>query len=192
MFENVSLTDQVQRYPLPSVGVALATGFVLGRLLGGSSPDAQSYTSNDTYASLRSSTTPTQPAPNDPTWEATTGSKFAASSNDSAWQPPANASDGPGIMSTLQSGLSDSILKGTGQAPTDLVSSITAALTGILVDKAKELLDQNLPGFAERYEQAARSAGARQPAGAFGAAAPSNPITSGYQAHAPAAGSLHS
>jgi hypothetical protein len=99
-----------------------------------------------------------------------------------AWDPPASYSqpqvdDGPGVIQTLQSGLNDSIRRGTGQAPADLIGSLTAALTGLFVDAAKDLLDQNLPGFKERYEEAERSAGSPRSGttGAMGGASASSP-----------------
>jgi hypothetical protein len=62
---------------------------------------------------------------------------------------------GPGIISGVTSGVKESFRRGTGgNTVEDTISNVTAALTAILVDKAKEMLDRNLPGFADKYEQA--------------------------------------
>ena len=54
----------------------------------------------------------------------------------------------------MKAGLKESF---RGATRDTTLTHITAALTAVLMDKAKELLDRNLPGFADRYEQVAHT-----------------------------------
>jgi len=128
----------VAQRPLTYLGIAIASGFALGWITGGRSTDKPS---TDTARYSYSAPSPSQ------------SSVTSASDN------------GPGVIQTLQSGLGDSIRRGTGHEPGDLLGSMTAALSGVVVDAAKDFLDQNLPGFKDRYEHAARMSGGIQPDG---------------------------
>ena len=62
------------------------------------------------------------------------------------------------------------------------MTNITAALTAVLMDKAKELLDRNLPGFADRYEQVAHTGDAPTSGPGMGQQGFASGYTSGGQA----------
>jgi hypothetical protein len=155
---DLSFTDQVAQRPLTYLGIAVASGFAIGWITGGRSDD-------DSSAEAPRYSTP--PAPQ----------SWATSTPD----------DGPGVIQTIQSGLGDSIRRGTGHEPGDLLGSLTAALTGLFVDAAKDLLDQNLPGFKERYEHAARMSGGIQPGEPGPMQTDSSTIRGDVQTAAPAA-----
>jgi hypothetical protein len=143
------LKGQVEQNPLPSVGLALAGGFLLGMMTGGKKePDhgrgGYSYASgshpSSSYGGYQ---------PNIYSYSPSTQSTYNPSSYGQQ-----GAQSGGGMMHTVAEGFKDSFRKGTGGSTIDdTVSAVTAALTAILVDKAKEMFDKNLPGFAARYEQ---------------------------------------
>ena len=104
---------------------------------------------------------------------------------------PASQGNGPGIVGEVKAGLTESFRRGSGTSVDDALTNITAALTAVLIDKAKELLDRNLPGFADRYEQVAHpgdaptsDAGAGRPGGATPAGR--TPYSTGEPAFTPA------
>jgi hypothetical protein len=78
------------------------------------------------------------------------GKQRRASGAGASWSGPAA---GPGIAGAVRAGLTESLRRGAGTSVDDALTTITAALTAVLTDQAKELLDRNLPGFADRYEQ---------------------------------------
>lgn len=142
------INHQVEQKPLLAVGLAVAGGFLLGSMVGGGSSKPKyevdrrysrgSYAGPGAYTGGQSIYS--QPAP------------FAAQGHTNAEQQHAG---GPSLIGNVAEGVKESFRRGSGGSTVeDTVSNVTAAITAILVDKAKEMLDQNLPGFADKYEQA--------------------------------------
>jgi hypothetical protein len=142
---------QVEQNPLPSVGLALAGGFLLGMMTGGKKhPDHGK--GGYTYASGgHTSGAYGGYQPNIYSYSPSSQSTYNPSSYG---QQGHQGQSGGGMLNTVTEGFKDSFRKGTGgNSIDDTVSAVTAALTAILVEKAKEMFDKNLPGFAARYEQ---------------------------------------
>jgi len=129
------LGSQISERPLLSVGLAVVGGLVLGRM-GSSGP--RRLTATTTYAHGHR-----------------TGGG-AITPYGSAWSngnPTEQPGAAPGIVDQVCAGFQGSIQRGVHSGGVDSVlANVTAALTALLVDKAKELLDQNLPGFAAQFE----------------------------------------
>jgi len=171
--ETFDLNSQIEQNPLLAVGLAVAGGFVLGSVIGGGKSKDEGYqgsygpTGGYSQARFYGGSPQHDYAAN---W-----SNSAASSAPSA--PRYEEPQGPGMIATVASGVKESFRKGSGGSTVeDTLSNVTAALTAVLMDKAKEMLDQNLPGFADKFEQAARR-GTAQPG--FG---PTPTSTGGYAA----------
>ena len=140
------LSTQIQERPLLSVGLALLGGFVVGRRGGGDkaeSSESRHQSAVDTrlygYGGM---STPT---------------------NHLQGQADTRAHD-PGLIDHFKDGIQESFRRGTQGSTVDgVITNMTAALTAILVTKAKEILDQNLPGFAEQYDRVAEPSNSISP-----------------------------
>ena len=146
------LNSQVQQNPLLAAGLAVAGGFLLGNLVGGGSKSggqsSQGYGGQTSGAYVPPATYTHRPDQG--------GQRYESGSSTSAFVPSATYTQrpeqgGPGLLE----GVRESFRRGSGGSTVeDTVSNMTAAITAMLVDKAKEMMDRNLPGFAEKYEQA--------------------------------------
>jgi hypothetical protein len=134
------LGNQISERPLLSVGLAVVGGVILGRM-GSPGPSRAMTTSSYAHGHRTGG-------------GAITPYGSAWSNGNSAEQPGA----APGIVEQVRAGFQGSVKQGVHSGGVDLVlANVTAALTALLVDKAKELLDQNLPGFAAQFDQLAES-----------------------------------
>jgi len=133
-----NLSTQIQERPLLSVGLALLSGFVVGRMGGGHKPAPSEW--------RQQSAVNTQPY-------GYGGMSTPTNHLQGQADPRAQA---PGIIDHVKDGIQESFRRGTQGSTVDgVITNMTAALTAILVTKAKELLDQNLPGFADQYDRVA-------------------------------------
>jgi hypothetical protein len=143
---TLDLAHQIQERPLLSVGLAVLGGFVIGRLGGGGDKPTSEWRHQSAlnvrpysyggYGAMSASASPPQA---------------------SAESRPHD----PGLIDHVKDGLQESFRRGTQGSTVDgVLTNMTAALTAIMVSKAKELLDQNLPGFADQYDRVARPTGA--------------------------------
>jgi len=138
--------NQIDQNPLMAAGLSIVGGFLLGSMIGGGkkSHEPRSFSSGYPSASYYSSSyTPSSSVYSQP------------GAVDTASHGMQQRDSGPGLISGVTSGVKESFRRGTGgNTVEDTISNVTAALTAILVEKAKEMLDRNLPGFADKYEQA--------------------------------------
>jgi predicted lipid-binding transport protein (Tim44 family) len=133
--------QQVEQNPLLAAGLAVAGGFLLGSLTGGRShsPGSQTHDAGAYAGGYRPSghdyAYATRPAPSMP---------LAAS----------RPVEGEGILGGIAQGLREGLRQQTGTTSFEAaVGAVSAALMGILMEKAKEALEENLPGFRQHYEE---------------------------------------
>lgn len=135
------LNSQVQQNPLLATGLAVLGGFLVGNIVGGGEK------SKDTASRdwQRSSSAPSYSAGG----YAPSSSTYSQTTEHTSGRHEAHS--GPSLID----GVKESFRRGSGGGNVeDMVSNMTAAITAMLVDKARDLLDSNLPGFADKYEQA--------------------------------------
>jgi hypothetical protein len=153
---SFDLNRRIDENPLLAVGLSVVGGFLLGNIVGGGKKrhpsDSGSYSSaSGGYPSAAFYSGASTPGPY---WSGSssygTGAQWSQSGQ-------AGQGNGPGIVGEVKEGFKESFRRGSGTSVDDALTNITAALTAVLMDKAKELLDRNLPGFADRYEQVAHS-----------------------------------
>jgi hypothetical protein len=131
------LSHQIEERPLLSVGLAMLGGFIIGRMGGGGPAEAERPPATYSQGHFTSG------------MGVYTGPAWSGQSHQ--FQPEAS---GPGFVDHVKAGVQESFRRGTqGGSLESVVTNISAALTALLVDKAKEMLDDNLPGFASRYER---------------------------------------
>jgi hypothetical protein len=132
------LSTQIQERPLLSVGLALLGGFVVGRMGGGDKPASTEW--------RHQSAIETRPYGY---------GGMSAPTHNLQGQSDTRPHD-PGLIDHVKDGIQESFRRGTQGSTVDgVITNMTAALTAILVTKAKDLLDQNLPGFADQYDRVA-------------------------------------
>jgi hypothetical protein len=147
---SFDLNRKIDENPLAAVGLSVAGGFLLGNMVGGGKkPPASGAGSSSSHPSAAFYSGASTPGPY---WSGSPSSGAGGQWSQSS-QP--SQGNGPGIVGEVKEGLKESFRRGSGTSVDDALTNITAALTALLMDKAKELLDRNLPGFADRYEQVA-------------------------------------
>jgi hypothetical protein len=165
--QTFSLNAQISERPLLSVGLAAIGGFVLGSLGSGHS-GARGNSSAYAHGARTGGGAVT------PYGSALAGGTWSA-------QPAS-----PGLLDQVKAGFRDSMHGGGGTNTDAVLATITAALTALLVDKAKEVLDQNMPGFAAQFDRVSEPAGsdrqheqrASYPASAMGPSPHPDPLAS--------------
>jgi hypothetical protein len=148
--ETLDINRYVEQNPLLAAGLAVAGGFLLGSMMGGGKHKDEHRFERGTYptaAYYAGGYTPT-------------GSGYIQDGAYGGSQfEQHHPGSGSGIISGVTSGVKESFRRGSGGSTIeDTLSNMTAALTAIMVEKAKEMLDRNLPGFAEKYDQAQQRA----------------------------------
>jgi hypothetical protein len=178
---SFDLNRQIDEHPLAAVGLSIAGGFLLGNMVGGGKKEHASGSGSYSYPSggQPSSAFYSGASTPGPYWSGSSSYGSGAQWNQSS-QP--SQSNGPGIVGEVKAGLKESFRRGSGTNVDDALTNITAALTAVLMDKAKELLDRNLPGFADRYEQVAHSGDAPMSGAGMGQQGFASGLASGGQA----------
>ena len=146
---SFDLNRKIDENPLAAVGLSIAGGFLLGAIVGGGKKEHASGAGSTSYPSGGAPSAAFQSGASTP------GPHWSGAQ----WSPPVQQSsqgNGPGIVGAVKAGLNQSVSRGSDST----VTYITAALTAVVMDKAKELLDRTLPGFADRYEQVAHNGAA--------------------------------
>lgn len=141
------LRQQVEQNPLQMTGLAIAAGFVLGNLVGGhhSEESGQAFRSNQhrTAGMGMSGLAPSS-----------AGLAGGIYSREATPQSMPEPHDGPSFFATMGESVKQGFQRSTGGNSFEAtLSSVSATMLAMLLDKAKEALDSNLPGFAEKFEQ---------------------------------------
>ena len=145
--EKVRSTFDINRYieeqPLVATGVAVLAGFVLGNMVGGGGNDKQRHGGYGSYSGDYGGYGGHTPR---------SGFYGGASGG---YQPSHYQRQGHGMMTSVKDSVKQGFQSTAGNRDVEnMMSSVTAALTALLMEKAREVLDQNLPGFSEKFEQA--------------------------------------
>lgn len=162
--------QQVEHNPLLATGLAVVGGFLLGNMLGGGGRSEVRAEYRPSYGYRGA--TPYADAGSAPQARHFNPSDGSASSQ--------AHDDGPGFMDIVAGGVKESFRRGAGGTTfEDAMSNVSAALIGMLVDKARNVLDESMPGFTQKYDQMMNPTG--QPTQASRASSLGEAARSGYR-----------
>jgi len=122
--QSFDISHQVQERPWPTLGMAVAGGFILGRIFAGDDEEQRrgDYGRTDRYFTPQSSGT------------------------SSAHAPHQGDADHGGMMTGLREAAKSAGLD-------NMMSALSGALIGVLTDRIRDAVEQNFPEFADQLRR---------------------------------------